>query len=147
MEMAKKLGFYEDVKSLKLIVKPAQKMVKTKAKKTKTKKTPLIITKSLILLKSKIMEIKKTKAKDEVFLKLYSKLTTMNNTGETDEALIAIINTEIAKLPPKNTRRVPNGSASNFAEGFTKVSENNEQTYVIILDKLGRKRWRRIIEI
>jgi len=91
----------------------------------------------------KILEFKKTKATNEVF----SKIITMNNAGVTDNALITLINTELAKLPPKNTRRVPNGSASNFAEGFTKVSENNEQTYVIILDKLGRKRWRRIIEI
>ena len=149
MEMAKKLGFYEDVKSLKLIVKPVKLIVKPAQKMVKTK-IPLTLKLQKFndaLKLKKFNEILKTqgiKAKDEVFLKLYS---TMNNVGVADNALIKLINTELAKLPPKNTRRVPNGSASNFAEGFTKVSENNEQTYVIILDKLGRKRWRRIIEI
>lgn len=47
-------------------------------------------------------------------------------------------------IKKKSKKRVPNKPAKSFEEGFSMVSENNGDTYQVVKNQKGHKRWKRI---
>tara|TARA_Y100000310_G_scaffold339980_1_gene434346 strand:- start:63 stop:980 length:918 start_codon:yes stop_codon:yes gene_type:complete len=84
-------------------------------------------------------------------LKVFIALAKQYGFFEDTELYISLIDTEQNQIlpPPKKYkgRRVPNGKATQYDVGFTRDSENDGYTYIIKLDKAGRKRWRKVIVI
>ena len=74
---------------------------------------------------------------------LYANKLLTNNTTISKKT---IKNSKITPVKTKKvyTRKAPNGKAKTFDLGFEKLSENDGNNYVIVLNKSGNKRWKKM---
>lgn len=100
--------------------------------------------KKYLELKPKYIHIIEKKITQEL-----PKTVNIINSSESIDLDKSITNDDIKEIKndiKKSKKRVPNKSAKTFEEGYSMISENSGDTYKVVLNQKGHKRWKKVAQ-